>query len=191
MTKAMKRGIIVLAAFIIGCAAFAGSVIFAYVQSATGSNNSSDVYTEAEDTLRGYLVYGDIRSGYGSTEETVNKRLSQRVTVTDGEGTLPISGTVVKAKDGFYPGTYNLSFSENRILTEKVTVDVKMDINPGENVYVLVGDMDDGYIQYATAVVDDNKVVSFKTDVIQDYTLSTTDIRSAQRAMADLFSDAY
>ena len=63
-----------------------------------------------------------------------------------------------------------------------------MDIKKGEEVYILIGDKDSGYTEYACVTAKEDNLVSFDTNILQDYTLSKTDIKSAQEAMADIFS---
>ena len=123
-------------------------------------------------------------------EVKAGRRLSQKLTVTTDEGILSVGGTVTKAQDAFYPGTYEIKFSRNLILTSRAIVQVMMDVKRGEKVFVLVGDRNNGYTQYAEVVAQEDNRVTFATDILQDYTLSTTDIDGAQEAMADIFSSA-
>ncbi|MBE5829131.1 MAG: hypothetical protein E7305_06675 [Butyrivibrio sp.] len=117
-----------------------------------------------------------------------SKRLSQNVTVTNENGTLSVGGTVIKNQDPFYPGTYIVSFSNNSILSSRAVVEVRMKVAKGDTVYVLVGDKEKGYSEYTSVVADRDNAISFETNVLQDYTLSTTDIIGAQEAMACVLS---
>ena len=102
---------------------------------------------------------------------------------------LPYSGTVTKAQEGFYPGTYEITFNQNDLLPNKATVEVEMDVLKGDEVYILTGDKDSGYTEYAVVTVDKYNTVRFTTDMLQTYTLSTTNIAAAQEAMAGIVGE--
>ena len=68
------------------------------------------------------------------------------------------------------------------------TVEVEMDVLKGDEVYILTGDKDSGYTEYAVVTVDKYNTVRFSTDMLQTYTLSTTNIAAAQEAMAGIES---
>ena len=114
--------------------------------------------------------------------------ISLDVTVTNDDGTLSVGGTVTKNQDPFYPGTYIVSFSKNSILSSRAHVEVRMKVDKGDTVYVLVGDKEKGYNQFTTVTADRDNEISFDTNILQDYTLSTTDIMGAQEAMACVLS---
>ena len=173
MTKTRKTMLIVLVAFLFGIAVLAGSVVLF----GTGSKANIDITSS---------IYGQSDEEKGHDEHI---RLSQRVTVKTDEGTLPFSGTITKSRDAFYPGTYKVVFSNNAILTDTATVEVKIQANKGETVYVLTGNKDSGYSQYAEVVVTEPDCVKFQTNILQNYTISTTDICGAQEAMASLVGD--
>ncbi len=190
MTKANKIVLVVLMILFVGVGVFTVSVLYAGHSDVTQMEASEEIY----DVAMGFFESSRTESaedssidnvGFGASgeyEEPV--RLTQRVTVFNEAGILPYSGTIAKTQDAFYPGTYNISFSSNAIMTSEVTIRINMNVRKGEKVYVLTGNKDDGYREYAVIdVVDDNKV-EFSTMVLQNYTVSTTDISSAQEAMA-------
>ena len=184
MTKARKKGMIVLVMFLIGCLIFAGAEL--YTDRASARYDSIKcVHDGVSDALMALLDTTTKRDG---AEVKGERRLSQKLTVTTDKGILPVAGTVTKVQDAFYPGTYEIKFSKKSILTSRAIVQVIMDVKRGERVFVLVGDRDNGYTQYAEVVAQEDNKVSFATDILQDYTLSTTDIGGAQEAMADIFS---
>ena len=155
--------------------------------------DTEDAYYAAEETLLKYLgVENEKNDTSGDNNEIVadlatNSRLTQRVTVKDdNDEMLPYSGTVTKAQDDFYPGTYEITFNQNDLLPNKATVEVEMDVLKGDEVYVLTGDKDSGYTEYAVVTVDKYNTVRFTTDMLQTYTLSTTNIAAAQEAMAGI-----
>ena len=115
--------------------------------------------------------------------------MTQRVTIFSENGVLPISGTVTKTQDAYYPGTYELKFGNKAILTSDANVCVSLNVNKGDKVYILTGDRENGYVEYKTVEAQQDNMIAFDTSVIQDYTLSTTDIVSAQEAMAMLFDN--
>ncbi len=159
---------------------------------------SSEAYGSAEHTLRSYLGIDDTlevsakdkpsESEDADTEGSSRGRMTQRVTVEGEQGLLPISGTVTKIQDAYYPGTYEVKFSTKALLTYAAHVRIKINVKKGENVYILTGNKDVGYNQYAVVRAHADNCVEFNTDVIQDYTISTTDIKSAQEAMDSLIS---
>ena len=63
-----------------------------------------------------------------------------------------------------------------------------MDVKKGDEIYILIGDKESGYTEYACVTAKEDNLVSFSTNILQDYTLSKTDIKSAQEAMADIFA---
>ena len=139
------------------------------------------LYIGSADDFDGFFSEG---SDIPGSEVRGSRRLSQNITVSNEDGTLSVGGTVTKSQDPFYPGTYTLSFSNNAILSSRCVVEVKMQVEKGDKVYVLVGDKDRGYSEFATVTATENNMVSFATSILQDYTLSTTDIMGAQEAMA-------
>jgi len=162
-----------------------------------GSNpekaDTEDAYYAAEETL--LKCFGadkdknDISndSEEGKIEDMASgSRLTQRVTVKDEDEMLPYSGTIIKNQDALYPDTYEISFTNNELLPEQATVEVEMDVLKGDEVYVLTGDKELGYTEYAVVTVDEYNKVSFTTDTLQKYTLSTTNIPAAQEAMAGI-----
>jgi len=170
MTKTRKTMLIVLVAFLFGITVLAGSMVVFSTGSEANVDISRSVYEHsAEEREHGEHI-----------------RLSQRVTVKTDEGTLPFSGTIAKSQDAFYPGTYKIIFSNNAILTDTATVEVKIQAKKGETVYVLTGSKDSGYSQYDEVIVTEPDCVRFETNILQNYTLSTTDICGAQEAMASL-----
>ncbi len=171
--------------------------------SACGKNRSSgnmdmddSVRSDAVYTLNGYLGLESNKNA-GSVESSVSDpvandsmgRLTQRVTVVSDGNVLPISGTVTKMQDAFYPGTYEVKFSNKALLSAEATVSVRIDVAKNEQVYILTGDKESGYTQIEVVTVDANNCVSFDTNVIQDYTISKTDIMSAQAAMANVMTN--
>ena len=174
------------------------SAVCLHVYNRHGSNqqaaDNEDAYYAAEETLLKYLGVDDKKDdASGSDEEIVadlstNSRFTQRVTVKDdNDEMLPYSGTITKDPDSFYPGTYEISF--NDLLPNKATVEVEMDVLKGDEVYILTGDKDSGYTEYAVVTVDKYNTVRFSTDMLQTYTLSTTNIAAAQEAMAGIVGD--
>lgn len=196
MTRTRKGLSIVLGFVLIVCITVAGILLYRN----NGSNKSvveSDVsYDEVQNALAEYMnsnadVLGDKRdqsnSGVPGREIGV---LTQRVTILKDGEIMPISGTVTKNQDGFYPGTYEIKFSTKAILTSRATVMVDVDIAPGEKVYVLIGDKDKGYTEFTEVVAGEDSMITFDTNIIQNYTISTTDIESAQKAMANLVDES-
>ena len=184
MAKTKRLLLVVLVTVLLGVGVFAGSFIYADTVNdtdieVTEHSTSSDTAGNVDDAGK---VLGDQR-------ESKHARLSQRVTVVDDTGLLPYSGTITKLQDAFYPGTYKLNFSSNAILTETVTVVIDIDVKQGEEVYILTGDKDTGYREYAVVTTAEPNRVEFTTSILQNYTLSTTDICSAQEAMADIVGD--
>ncbi len=165
--------------------------------SACGKNRSSgnmdmddSVRSDAVYTLNGYLGLESNKNA-GSVESSVSDpvandsmgRLTQRVTVVSDGNVLPISGTVTKMQDAFYPGTYEVRFSKNATLRKTATVTVKIDVPAGKTVYILTGNKQDGYTEVAQAVADEGKRVSFETSELVNFTISETDIIGAQEAL--------
>ncbi len=188
MTKARKIGISLLVTFLISCIVFAGCLIY---------TKSGDVDTEpVENVTMGVsdaliALLGDTaEDAVGTGEVLSGRRLSQKLTVTTDEGVLAVSGTVTKVPDAFYPGSYEVTFSRNAILSYTAQVHVQMKVKKGEEVHVLVGDRDSGYTEFASVTATEDNRISFYTNVLQDYTLSTTDVMGAQEAMANIFESA-
>ena len=184
MTEFLKKNAVFLAAFLTICIIMAGAAF------------SVKKFTASDVTISDVLNTGIASTDLSVilSEESDNpsvmgeRRLSQQVTVTTKDGTVPVSGKVVKSRDGFYPGTYELTFSNNAILNTTATVEVMVDAMPGDEVHILVGDKDSGYREFATVEVEQPGVVAFDTGILQNYTISTTDIQGAQEAMADILS---
>ena len=148
---------------------------------------SDELYNRSEDVLAGYIRDG----GIGTDKEFSvlhDERLSQQVTVTTAQGLMTIGGTVTRCEDDFYPGTYEVKFSRNAIMSFSAKVYVRMDVEPGDTVHVLTGNKESGYREYATVEAAEKGLVVFDTNVIRDYTISTTDIKGAQEAMETLFA---
>lgn len=197
MIKTRKYIIAFLVTVLLISSFFAGSVIYSKSEASSEMEVDSDVYDTAENTLKRFLGMEDDESTAGGRDSSCDAieqldstaRMTQRVTVANENGVLPISGTVTKLQDAYYPGTYELKFSNRAILTSTASVRVTMDVEPGEQVYILTGDKDKGYTQVAVVSADSDNCVVFETALIQDYTLSTTDIMSAQAAVASVMSN--
>ncbi len=188
MTKTRKMGMMLLVTFLISCVIFAGAV-FITDNASKDKGTSDSVQNGVSDAL---ITLLDATTDHGSEAEVKGeRRLTQKLTVITEDGSLSVSGTVTKAQDAFYPGTYEIKFGHNAILSSKATVQVSMDVKRGEKVYILIGDRDKGYTEYASVVAVENNKVAFSTNILQDYTLSTTDISGAQEAMAGIFSAGY
>ncbi|MBO4458480.1 MAG: hypothetical protein J5802_12240 [Butyrivibrio sp.] len=158
--------------------------------------DTQEEYNDAEETLLGYLGVDQdkentsVESGGNDIADlNANSRFTQRVTVRGDGEMLPVSGTVTKDADAFYPGTYEISFSTNAILTEQATIEVEMDVLKGDEVYILTGDKDSGYEEFAVVTADKYNTVRFTTDKLQTYTLSKTNIAAAQEAMAGIIGN--
>lgn len=195
MSKTKKIIITSFVAVLLICSILTISIVYTRNRHNAGMAVDDEVYEGAENTLMGFLGMEDDEvplesSPDGNVAEEAgqsdNARLTQRVTVVSGDSVLPISGTVAKAQDAFYPGTYEVKFSNKAILTDIASVRVSLHVKEGDQVYVLTGDRDKGYTEYAIVTAEADNVISFDTSVIQDYTISTTDIISAQEAMASL-----
>ena len=182
MTKTRKIEVSVLVMFLIGCIAFAGFAI--YADRDIASKGGGQAYNAVTEALLGLAGFEDGRDG----EVLSGKRLSQKLTVTTDSGAVLSGGTVTKIQDDFYPDTYKITFSKKAILTSRAVVEVTMDVKKGDEVYILIGDKDSGYTEYACVTAKADNLVSFDTNILQDYTLSKTDIKSAQEAMADILS---
>ena len=198
MMKTRKTLIAFLVTVLLICTFLAGSAISSRSKASSEMEMDSDVYNTAETTLKSFLGMEDSSSAGGRENSGDNDpldpidssaRMTQRVTVLNENGVLPISGTVSKSQDAYYPGTYELKFSNKAILTSKATVQVVMDVEPGEQVYILTGDKDKGYRQVGVVEANTDNIVLFETAVIQDYTLSKTDIMSAQAAVASVMGE--
>ena len=183
MNKTRKAATLVLVMFLIGCIAFAGFAVYSDKQSST------DSYRESHNAVTGALMeLAGVEINDESGDVLAGKRLSQKLIVTNDSGAVVAGGTVTKIQDDFYPDSYKITFSKKAILTSRAVVEVTMDIKKGEEVYILIGDKDSGYTEYACVTAKEDNLVSFDTNILQDYTLSKTDIKSAQEAMADIFS---
>ncbi len=198
MTKTGKIIITSLVmAFLVGIG-FAISLIFVSESELPKMEVNDAVYQEAEDTLMNYLGFYSEREIAVPTCDGVNDccglcdndglltRMTQRVTILAKNGILPISGKLVKQQDAFYPGTYELKFSNHATLTERANIQVRINVKKGEPVYILTGNKDCGYKEYAVVEACGENCVVFSTSMIRDYTISTTDIQSAQEAMASI-----
>lgn len=195
MSKTRKIIITSFVAVLLICSILTISIVYTRNRRNAEMAVDDEVYEGAENTLMGFLGMEDEKIPLesspkgGAAEEAVpsdNARLTQRVTIVSGDSVLPISGTVAKAQDAFYPGTYEVKFSNKAILTGVASVKVSLNVKEGDQVYILTGDRDKGYTEYAVVTAEADNVVSFDTAIIQDYTISTTDIISAQEAMASL-----
>ena len=160
------------------------------------ATNNPGTSNAAEETDLGYLDVArekDNTSIEADDDESVDlntgSRLTQRVTVRGDGEMLPVSGTVTKEEDAFYPGTYEITFSDNAILSEQATIEVVMDVLKGDEVYILTGDKSSGYEEFAVVTADKSNIVKFTTDKLQTYTLSTTNIAAAQEAMAGIIGN--
>ena len=184
MTKARKAAMAVLVTFLLLCMIFAGFAVYADRETTTNSN--SEAYNAVAEALLG--IAGVEVENQDSASVLSGRRLSQKLTVTTEDGVIVSGGTVTKIQDDFYPGSYKISFTKKAILTSRAEVEVAMDVKKGDEVYILIGDKDSGYTEYACVTAKEDNLVSFTTNILQDYTLSMTDIKSAQEAMADIFS---
>ena len=177
-----------------------GSLLYSNKAQRVEMKIDTEDYYDAVYTLKGFLgLKDDIRKRADSnetltaSEDTVCEnsgmgRMTQRITVADSKGILPICGTLSKMQDVFYPGTYEVKFGNKAMLTEKATVQVKIPVDKDQQVYILTGNKQDGYKQFAVVQADDN-MVSFDTTVIQNYTISTTDIIRVQDVVASVITD--
>ncbi len=186
MTKAQEIGMLVIVTLLTVCIAITGFKLIFTDDNSQGIEVTDGVYTEVSDALM--VLLEEPIEEQEAAEVMGVKRFSQRLTVTTENGVLPVGGKVIKEKDAFYPGTYEISFSEDTTLMSKARVCVAMDVVKGDKVYILVGDKESGYKEFSTVVATEDRHVCFSTNVLQNYTLSTTDICSAQQAMADIFS---
>ena len=183
MKRARKPVIIVLVTFLLGCIVFAGIAIHA--DRRITASRDGEAYSAVMETLLGIA---GIEVDDKDADVLAGRRLSQKLTVTTDDGAVVSGGTVTKIQDDFYPGSYKITFSKKAILTSRAVVEVQMDVKKGDDVYILIGDKDSGYTEYACVTAKEDNLVSFDTNILQDYTLSKTDIKSAQEAMADIFS---
>ena len=180
------------------------SAVSIHIYRRHGSNqqtaDNEDAYYAAEETLLKYLGVDNKEDDSSDSDEeivadlTANSRFTQRVTVKDdNDEILPYSGTITKDPESFYPGTYEISFNQNdslpTLLPSEATVEVEMDVLKGDEVYILTGDKDSGYTEFAVVTVDKYNTVRFSTGILQTYTLSTTSIAAAQEAMAGIVGD--
>jgi hypothetical protein len=195
MSKTKKTIIASFVAVLLVCSLITISVVYTRNRHNAEMSVDDEVYEDAEHTLMGFLGMDEDKAPLESKPADVvtedagldeNARMTQRVTIISNEGVLPISGTVTKALDAFYPGTYEVKFSNKAILTGTASVRVSLNVKEGDSVYILTGDRENGYTEYDVVVAKADNVVSFDTSIIQDYTISTTDIISAQEAMASI-----
>ncbi len=192
MTLTGKRRTVVLVAFLVAVSAFFGTFKYG-IYARTGKTDfyRTAAYSSAESTLADIVAENSTVNKLPGGVVLENGRLSQRVTVSTKDGTLPFGGTVTKIRDGFYPGTYEISFYEDTVFDDTVTIDVNINVQPDELVYVLTGDKESGYEQVDVVRASESGKVSFEAGRLCDYTISTTDISGAQRAMADMIDKKY
>ncbi len=191
MTKTRMMTFLPLVAVLLVCSIIVVSVIFSGTKGSVGrAAVYDDIYHDAESTLIGYLGMGDDAPKNLADKGGLsnNARMTQRVTVVSGEWVLPISGTITKVHDAYYPGTYELKFSNKAVLTNEALVKVSIKVKAGDVVYILTGNRDGGYREYKEVRALEDNMVEFETGVIQDYTISTTDIVRAQEAMASVLA---
>ena len=195
MSRTRKIIFASLVAVLLICSLLTVSVVCAKNRHDAEMSVDDEVYEDAEDTLMGFLGMEEEKVPTESSPAVVgaedagfneNARLTQRVTIVSKEGILPISGTVTKTLDAFYPGTYEVKFSNKAILTGVASVRVSINVKEGEQVYILTGSRETGYQEYDVVTAKADNVVAFDTGIIQDFTISTTDIISAQEAMASI-----
>jgi hypothetical protein len=198
MTTTRNRIVhLLVTVMLIGTAFIVSLTYNARVASNAAMTVDAEVYEDAKYTLKGFLGMKDEgTSGVltrnrkskdeGKVVDSDGARLTQRVTIVSDTGVLPITGTVTKVQDVYYPGTYELKFGNNAILTEDASIYVSINVKEGDMVYILTGDRENGYVEYQVVRADKDNMISFGTSVIRDYTISTTDIISAQEAMASL-----
>ena len=184
MKKRGNLGLFALMVFLIGCIAFAGAHIYNHRSNEPVRNE--ELYSAVAATF--FDANGTGLTGDGTPEVLGGRRLSQKLTVTTENGVISTGGTVTKIQDDFYPGSYLVSFSKKAILSSRAVIEVTIDVKKGDEIYVLIGDKESGYTEYACVTAQEDNLVSFDTNILQDYTLSTTDIKSAQKAMADIIS---
>ena len=183
MKRTRKVAVTVLVTFLLGCLLFAGIAV--YADRSDSASRDGEAYNAVMETLLG-LAGVEVEDE--NAEVLAGRRLSQNLTVTTDDGVIVSGGTVTKIQDDFYPGSYKITFSKKAILTSRAVVEVQMEVNKGDEVYILIGDKESGYTEYACVTAKEDNVVSFDTNVLQDYTLSKTDIKSAQEAMANILS---
>lgn len=187
MSKASELGMLAIVTFLTICIAFAGFRLLFIDDTSHALEVTEGVYTGVSDELM--VLLEEPMEEEEEAQVMGARRFSQKITVTTEKGVLPVGGTLIKEKNAFYPGTYELSFSSQEMpLDTKAKVNVAMDVQKGEKVYIVVGDKDSGYREFATVVATENDHVCFSTTVLRDFTLSTTDICSAQQAMNDILS---
>ncbi|SFB76360.1 hypothetical protein [Butyrivibrio sp. YAB3001] len=197
MVRTRKIVIILLVTFLMAGAIVGGALVFSRSKAKARMSVDDEVYHEAEHTLKGFLgIADDSAASYQSSypkddsfcEENDTTRMTQRVTIVTENGVLPIMGTVSKLHDAYYPGTYEVSFNNSALLTESAEVIVKIPVKKDQKIYILTGNKDVGYKQYAVVDATSDSCVHFSVRSIQDYTISTTDIISAQDTMDSLVS---
>ena len=186
MKKSSKQVVLYIVGAVLLVLITAGSIFYAS-DILKMLRDGDELYVRAEDMIEGYIRDRRDSLGDGSVVPG-EKRLSQKVTITRQNSLVPIGGTVTKSSDAFYPGTYEVKFTKTKILNSKATIYLNIDVEPGQTVYVLVGDKELGYKNFATIEAADQNTVAFETNVIRDYTVSTTDIIGAQKAMEVLLS---
>ncbi len=195
-----KKRIFTLVTVFLICTVFFASLFFNSRLNGAGEMTvDAEVYEDAQHALKGFLGMKDDgpsekmrRNRDNKNEEELKgaegSRMTQRVTIVSDNGVLPISGTVTKEQDAYYPGTYELKFGTNAILTSEADVYVSLNVKQGDKVYILTGDRENGYVEYKMIEAQEDNRISFGTSVLQDYTISTTDIVSAQEAMASVMN---
>ncbi|WP_029232488.1 hypothetical protein [Butyrivibrio sp. VCB2006] len=195
MNNTRKWAIAFLVSVLFTCSMFAGKAVYSKSQG-TGNRDLGDlVQSDVVYTLNGYLGLDENADAEGNKADSSGHdvdgmgRLTQRVTIVSDGNVLPISGTVTKMQDAYYPGTYEVKFGNKAILTTQASVHVKIDVDKNEQVYILTGDKDKGYTQVDVVTADSDNCVVFDTNIIQDYTISKTDIISAQAAMASVLTN--
>ena len=181
MSNTGVRRLLILVAFITAISTIVGAYYYANCLHLGDAPANSELYSNAESTIVGMMQEQDKR--VSATGEKAKERLSQRVTVCGKEGILPISGTVTKSVDEYYPGTYEIEFSDMATIDGGATVQLDVDLPVGEPVYILTGDKNSGYDEVDVVTVDNKGRVSFETDEIKSFVISTTDIARAQTAV--------
>ncbi len=182
MTKVKVLGGFFLIAFFMGCIMFLVCLILTDSVNKNMTIQMND-YGSVSDSFIDLL--GD---SMGEEKPKNENRLSQQVAVVSGEDAFRESGTITKVRDPYYPGTYRINFSERTILTNRAKVVVTMDVKAGEKVHVLLGDKEKGYTEYLTVMATEDGKAAFYTNILQDYTLSTTDICAAQKSVESMLS---
>ena len=84
-----------------------------------------------------------------------------------------------------------VKFNRHCALPSTARVYVRIEAEPGETVYILTGNKELGYKEHAQVEACGQNLVVFETDRLVDYTISKTDIVSAQEAMENIFARNY